>query len=323
MKNILVPSVGRRVELVKLLKENFDKVVGCGMDKYMPASYFCDDFEIVSPVQSEGYIEDLKRVCKIHDIKYILPVIDIDCKILSQNKEKLAPIVPIVSSEDIINECFDKKETLKLFKKVGVNYAKVITSSFDKPTVVRPKFGFGSKQVFFCKNYEDALSIIDNQDIKHPIIQEKIIGDEYTTDIYVGKDGEIYSMNHRLRMAVRGGEISQGKIVKQPKHVEEELEKIVNRGFWGPINIQYILDKDKNPYFIEINPRFGGGLPMTVHSGQNQVFMLLKDLSDLPIPNKRDVFQEGMVGLRYDQTLYVDIKEDRSNQAEAMEQTLG
>ena len=71
------------------------------------------------------------------------------------------------------------------------------------------------------------------------------------------------------------------------------------------INLQCIYTADREVKFIEINPRFGGGCPLSIHAGypfpQWAVEMALgRALSPLPAN-----LGDGLTMLRYDDAVFV------------------
>ena len=69
----------------------------------------------------------------------------------------------------------------------------------------------------------------------------------------------------RLRLATRSGEISKGLIVKHRIIIDTIKNMMDKFKFIGHITVQLKIDKDIK--FIEINPRFGGGAPMSIAAG--------------------------------------------------------
>ncbi len=131
--------------------------------------------------------------------------------------------------------------------------------------------------------------------IKEPIIQEFIKGKEYTIDVLCDLKGEIISVVPRERIEVRSGEVSKSRTVINKKIIKATIDlvnklkqyieeykiycKITSENFnalqlekdegtvIGPLTIQCIVTKDNEIKFIEINPRFGGGVPLSFEAG--------------------------------------------------------
>jgi carbamoyl-phosphate synthase large subunit len=94
--------------------------------------------------------------------------------------------------------------------------------------------------------------------------------EEYTVDMYYDKNGHLQCTVPRLRMEVRNGEISKG--ITQKNNIIEFLQANLAQmnGWRGCITLQLFRSKTSDAiYGIEINPRFGGGYPLSYLSGAN------------------------------------------------------
>jgi len=86
--------------------------------------------------------------------------------------------------------------------------------------------------------------------------------------MFFGNDGELVQAVLRKRIAIRDGQMDVGEVCEHLPF--DSFKKILNIGkfikFVGPINIQFILC-DEACNIIDINPRFSGGIGLTVKSG--------------------------------------------------------
>ena len=115
------------------------------------------------------------------------------------------------------------------------------------------------------------------------------------------------SLVPRLRLEVRGGEISKGITKKGHlyKFIKENLENM--KGAKGCITCQFFVSKteDTHIFGIEINPRFGGGYPLSYHAGASYPkFIISEFLSDEAI-SFFDSWKENTLMLRYDNEIIV------------------
>jgi carbamoyl-phosphate synthase large subunit len=323
--NVLIPSCGRRVELVKLFKKVFEiprwegKIFTCGCDWAMPAAYYSDKHFIVPEIYDPKYIDSIIKICDENEITYIFPVIDYDVKVLSHNKLN---ILRSVGTEVVCLEshyadiCNDKFLTHQFFEKNGLSSPKTYQGVIPYASqitkfIMKPKFGFGSKNM---KMIESTNRINDVPIEEGYVVQEFVEGVEYTCDIVSDRRYEIVSLVARKREAVRGGEIQQGEIVNhlgfysQFSIVSKQLELI------GPWCIQYIIDSNNQVHFIEINPRFGGGVPITARAGQNHALISLKVLQrDYSGYHNRYLVEWGLTALRFDDCTYKHIPEKKNH----------
>ncbi|MCJ7818292.1 MAG: ATP-grasp domain-containing protein, partial [Syntrophales bacterium] len=112
----------------------------------------------------------------------------------------------------------------------------------------------------------------------------------------------------RKRLEVRAGEVSKSQIELNPEIIaagSQVAQALAQRGGLGMINLQCMYTADRDVKFIEINPRFGGGCPLSIHAGypfpQWAVEMALGwALSPLPAN-----LGDGLTMLRYDDAVFV------------------
>ena len=116
---ILFTGVGRRVELLQafrqaalVLDKNL-KIFGADMAGTAPASAYCDFTRKVVGMRDPHYIDNLLEICNEDRIDLIIPTIDTDLLVLSENKGRFAGIGTrvMISSPDMIRICRDKNNT--------------------------------------------------------------------------------------------------------------------------------------------------------------------------------------------------------------------
>lgn len=126
---ILFTGVGRRVELVQTFKKaalNLGKTVkiyGADITGTAPGLTYCDFTRRVVRIKEGGYIANLLEICEKDKIDILIPTIDTDLLILSENKaefEKIGTRV-LVSSPEMISICRDKNLTSQFFVDCGLH----------------------------------------------------------------------------------------------------------------------------------------------------------------------------------------------------------
>jgi carbamoyl-phosphate synthase large subunit len=70
------------------------------------------------------------------------------------------------------------------------------------------------------------------------------------------------------------------------------------------ITIQCFLTPDDEVVFIEINPRFGGGVPLSIRAGADSPRWLLELLTGRSPSMPVDAWADGMFMLRYDHAIF-------------------
>jgi carbamoyl-phosphate synthase large subunit len=143
--------------------------------------------------------------------------------------------------------------------------------------------------------------------IPNAICQELVKGDEYTCDVYVDFVGDVRCVVPRRRIEIRAGEVSKGQIVKNT-HIMTEAARLVEKLGAGPgvITLQLFLTNDDKVKFIEINPRFGGGAPLSIKAGANFPKWILQELSGQKPRIRPGGFKDNLIMLRYDSEVWLD-----------------
>ncbi|MBQ9520192.1 MAG: ATP-grasp domain-containing protein [Acholeplasmatales bacterium] len=313
---ILFTSVGRRVELVQEFKNaaknlNIDlNIIGADYSDTAPALFFCDSSLKVCKINDENYIPMLIYYCKKEKVDLLIPTIDTDLLILSKYKYKFKDIGTqvFISSEDKIKICRDKRETALFFDSVGLK-TPIPIDDYKKydlgfPAFIKPKDGSSSINAFKV-NDESELETY-SKEVPDYIIAPFIEGTEYTIDAFCDIDGSPIFITPRIRLAVRSGEVLKTQIVQDDKIINEAKKIIENFKPCGPITIQLIRQTTTgDDYYIEINPRFGGGAPLSMKAGANSAEATLKMLAGERLHFVHDAAEDGAVYSRFDQSVRV------------------
>jgi len=137
--------------------------------------------------------------------------------------------------------------------------------------------------------------------IPNCIVQEFIKGTEHTCDVYVDFCMKARCVVPRKRIEVRTGEVSKGQVVKHPAIMSQATRLVETLGAGpGVITLQLFLTDDEKVKFIEINPRFGGGVPLSIKAGANFPKWILQELLASKTNIRFDAFKDNLIMLRYD-----------------------
>ena len=315
--NILILSVGRRVELVNCFKAARDrlnirgKVFGADLSETAPALQFTDGKFIIPRIGTDGYIESIIKICKDNDISLIVPMIDTELEILAENKQRIeqeSGAKLLVSNYESVSKCCNKFKTSEYFEEHGFGCPRVITKErlaakdYKFPLFIKPFNGSSSVGAFKIKNDEELNFFIKY--IENPIVQEYVDGVEYTVDCFMDFDGRVITTVPRIRLATRSGEVLKGKTDKN-KTVIDDVKKLVESfGFIGQITVQCFLCDDGTIKYIEINPRFGGGAPMSIGAGADSCERLYRLLQGEKLEYSED-WEDGATFSRFDNSVRV------------------
>ena len=112
-------------------------------------------------------------------------------------------------------------------------------------------------------------------------------------------------------MQIRAGEVLKTRIDLDQRLIEECDRLCSVFKPCGPLAVQIIRDESGNDWFIEINPRFGGGSPLSMKAGAKSAEAILKLLDNEEaysyisyIETLKEI-EDGAVYSRFDQSVCV------------------
>lgn len=318
--HILVTGVGRRVELLQsfrqaALKININlKIYGADMAGTAPALAYCDYTRKVCAMRDSQYIQQLVDICVADKIDLVMPTIDTDLLVLSRNVnefEKVGARV-LISKPDKILICRDKNNTGEFFKSCGLKAPKTYKDykSYPGPypCFIKPKDGSSSINAFKVED-EEELEVYAGQ-VDDYIIQPFVEGREFTIDIFCDFDGKPIFITPRERVQVRAGEVLKTQIYMNRTMIEESKQLCAVFKPCGPLTVQLIQDKNTGDnYYIEINPRYGGGAPLSMKAGARSAEALLKLISGEMVEYQENSCN-GAIYSRFDQSVCISEGDD-------------
>lgn len=250
--------------------------------------------------RDEDLYEHLLTTIRDYDINIVLPSVDPAIGVASRLKEMVDKGVFIpISDTNVCDIMFDKRSSEKWFIENGIPIPKSysIQDTLSYPVFIKPRNGSASKGLEIIHS-EDEWEKVENKDnyVIQNYIQNKI---EFTVDCYISQDGKVISVVPRERIAVAGGEVISSQTLSD-KQLDKVTRYVLSKGiFRGPVNIQYIKDKDSGEvYVMEINPRFGGGVITSIEAGANTPLFVLKEYLKQPLQECID-WKPGTLMTRY------------------------
>ena len=316
--NILISSAGRRVSLVRAFQKELKKLYPHGKvfasdanPQLSGACQVADGFFKVPMVDHPDYLAELIRQCKERNIKLLIPTIDSELLPLAQNKATLAEgdICAVVASEDFVMQCRDKRIIHEFFQKNGIAPAKEYDKTdYQLPLFIKPIDGSRSVDTYLIEEQKDLTEYhFQNDKLMFLEYLDHDLYDEYTCDLYFGRDYELKCIVPRKRLEVRDGEVNKALAVANDlvPYIKERLGHI--EGAVGCLTAQFFMHKSEDKiYGIEINPRFGGGYPLSYLAGANFPEWIIKEfLKDEKIETQFDCWERDLLMIRYDDEILV------------------
>ena len=315
MFTVLFTSIGRRVELVQAFRRLSEthgiKVRILGVDAnpaLAPASYFVDQCFKVPPVEDKSYVDSLLTVSKAEKVDLLIPLFEPEFFLLEDNRFEFEKngVLLLLSNRQVLAICQDKWQTSQFFTTHGIQTPQTwiksgLSSNPPLPVFVKPRKGMGSRGAQRVDTLEQ-LEFILQQDAEL-LIQEFIPGKEYTLDILADLEGQVLSVVPRERLEVRAGEVSKSRTVYRRDLIEQGKNIVEKLGAIGPVTVQCI-DNGQEVYWLEVNPRFGGGVPLAIQAGVDYPMLLYQMVRKKKIRPLLGEYNHNLTMLRYDQAVY-------------------
>lgn len=318
---ILITGVGRRIELIQAfrqaaLKLNINlKLYGADMAGTAPALAYCDYTRRVCAMRDPQYIQQLVDICVEERIDLVMPTIDTDLLVLSQHVAEFESIgvKVLISKQDKILICRDKNNTGDFFISCGLKAPKTYHNYKEYPgpypCFIKPKDGSSSVKAFKVADMEE-LAVYAGQ-VEDYVIQPFVSGREFTIDIFCDFEGNPIYITPRERIQVRAGEVLKTQICMDETMIEQAQKLCKVFKPCGPITVQLIQDQSTGDnYYIEINPRFGGGAPLSMKAGARSAEALLKLIVEETVAYQENASCNGAVYSRFDQSVCISEGDD-------------
>ncbi|MCK4340183.1 MAG: ATP-grasp domain-containing protein [Phycisphaerae bacterium] len=322
---LVFTCVGRRIELLQAFRAAARRLnvplrlVGVDSDLTAPALSCVDEPVIVPRAFEAGYVPALLDAVRKHEAGALIPTTDTDLRIVSRHRDDIAQLdcVPMIATAAVINTCRDKVLTYEHLHRSGIDTPETYTPAQLQrlpakrfPLFIKPRTGSASQLVHKIEDEIDLEYYLRR--IPDPIIQEFIDGVEHTLDVYVGLTGVPRCVVPRARWQVRTGEVSKGVVVKDLEimNAGKQLVETLGPSVRGIVTLQCIVTPERRIRFIEINPRFGGGVPLAIAAGADFPAWLLQELRGESPRIAFDGFRHGLCMLRYDWSVFVPLQPD-------------
>ena len=173
----------------------------------------------------------------------------------------------VVSDSDLVSIANNKNMTAEFFSSLGVECPKIFQlDSPVFPAIAKLLTVHYLVTYMFSRTKKDYSSSIKS--IPNLMLSEYLdpsLFEEFTCDAYYDRYHNLKCIVPRLRLEVRAGEVSKGKTVKNNiiDLFFEKLSKLF--GARGCLTFQFFRNRENGSIkLIELNARFGGGVPLTI-----------------------------------------------------------
>jgi carbamoyl-phosphate synthase large subunit len=300
---VLFTCAGQRVDIVTAFRDAGATTVAADVDQLAPALYHADRFALVPRVDDPFYVEALRNLVELHDVRLIVPLTDLDHLVLAQARDNLGGAVVLVPGPEAIERCADKYLAHRFFEEQGVGSPPTwlpteVPESIRFPVLVKARKGFGSRHIYRADN-QTELDFFLRYTTADSMVQCVCHGEEFSIDVFCDLDGRCLAAVPRTMIESKGGESIKGMTIKDPDLIEFGVRVSEALPIIGPANVQCFREPDGELQVTDVNPRFGGGFPLPTAAGSRYPELALAlALGEQP-EQRLGEFREGVVMTRF------------------------
>jgi carbamoyl-phosphate synthase large subunit len=291
-------------------------IVGIDMQPEAVGKYWVNAFHISPPPEHADYIPFISKLAQDHEIDCILPQTTRELLPLALNRETIGKPV-VVADAKAIEASNDKYALLTVCKKEKIPYPDFVLvqneSEFQAalqrlnfPTnkiVVKPPKSNGMRGFRVLSETpitidrflnekpngiemtsKEFLAIMGRNKWPPMLITEYLSGPEFSVDGFVGSRSQIAVP--RLRKAIRSGISFYNEIVDRKDLVDFTLHLASQIGLRYAFGFQFKLDDSGVPKILECNPRVQGTMVASLFSGNNVIWMSVRECLGDPVDSK-------------------------------------
>lgn len=252
-----------------------------------------DFFRAERASDAEAYVSQLLDAVPRYSLNYIIPLTDIEVDALCSRKAEFAArgCTLCVLDEKAARLCRDKARMNEAVR----DLCDVIPTrrasdreprGEDYPVMLKPLSGRSSEGQFVARSaeaYRAALGMRDDY-----IVQPYISGGVITVDVARDAFGGVRALARKELLRTSNGLGTTVRVM--PGHpLEGVCARIAERaGIVGAVNMEFIEHGDRY-YFLEVNPRFSGGIGFSARAGFDIVGFMLACHSGASLEGGADI----------------------------------
>ncbi len=313
--NVLITAASRRVPLVqgfiqavRALRHG-GTVTVTDVNPLSPAVHVADKAWEVPLATDPAYIDTLLGICEAEEVGLLVPTIDDELSVVARAVPRFEAIGTrvAVSPAETTDTCNDKFRTSEWLRTRGVFAARTWMPEPRgelpaPPVFVKPRTGRGSIGAFAARTPRELDFFLEY--VTDPVVQEYLDGAEFTIDLFCDFQGRPIAVVPRERVVIRAGVIDRGRTVWDRALIDLAVDCARVLPFRGAVNIQ-CRRVNGRPVIFEINPRFSGGIPLTIAAGADFPRMLVDLALGRPVAPQLGRFEHGLWMTSYESSIFM------------------
>jgi carbamoyl-phosphate synthase large subunit len=310
---VLFTCAGQRVDIVTAFARAGATTIAVDANQLAPALYHADRRAIVPRIDDPAYVDALRDLVLLHDVRLIVPLTDLDHLVLAESRDRLSGAVVLVPGPETIRRCEDKYLAHEFFDQVGIGSPPTwlpddLPVDAPYPVLVKARRGFGSRHIYRAANRAELDFFLDYT-TADSMVQVQCRGEEFSIDVFCDLEARCLAAIPRTMIESKGGESIKGMTIKDDELIAFGCRVAEALRIIGPANVQCFREPDGELQVTDVNPRFGGGFPLPTAAGSGYPELALQ-LANGERPEPRfGEFREGVVMTRFFSELILEESE--------------
>lgn len=313
--NVLITAGSRRVPLVRAFQRAVSQhrggnVIVTDVNPLSPAVHAANRAYRVPFASDPGYLDAVLEIALGEHVSLVVPTIDDELVLFGRAVARFREygIRVAVSPTQTSELCEDKYATCRYLNERGLPAAlSWLPADLPEapvfPLFIKPRRGRGSVGAYPVRTQRELDFFVDY--VPDPVVQTYLEGPEFTIDMLCDFSGQPLSIVPRRRDVIRAGVSDCGRTVNDPALIQVALRCAATLRFAGAVNIQCRMVEDV-PVIFEINPRFSGGIPLTIQAGADLPRMLVDLVAGRRVAPSIGRFRDNLWMASYETSVFVD-----------------
>ncbi len=302
MAVVLFTCAGQRVDIVTAFGRAGATTLAVDCNELAPALYAADRRALVPPVDDPGYLDALRALVELHDASLVVPLADLDHRLLAAERDSLGALV-LLPGPETIALCEDKYQAHCFFERSGIPTpptwaADELPDALGFPVLVKARRGFGSRHIYRAADRRE-LDFFLTYTTADSIVQQACVGEEFSIDVFCDLEGRCLNAIPRTMIESKGGESIKGMTIDDRELIEHGRRVSEAMRIVGPANIQCFREPDDSLPVTDVNPRFGGGFPAPTAAGSRYPELALALAAGERLEPTLGEFRAGVVMTRF------------------------
>ncbi|SNS73307.1 carbamoyl-phosphate synthase large subunit [Geodermatophilus saharensis] len=284
---VLVTGAGgpAGVAVVRRLTALGHRVVGVDADATAAGAALATVGAVVPRADHVRFVDALVALATAHGADALVGTVAEELPALAAGADRLAAagVATWLPDTAAVEVCCDKAAFARAMRAAGVPHPATTDTpaglvTVPGPWVVKPRAGRGSRGLRLLDARSDVVTAM--REDSSLIAQTRLTGREFTADALVGRDGALVTVVPRWRDDTRAGISVKGTTFDSAEVTAVVAAALEAVALTGPANVQGFVADDGRATVVEVNPRFSGGLPLTLAAGADVVSAYLTGIRD-------------------------------------------